>query len=144
VEIHLELPVAASPERVFAIYADPDRVPEWRPSIREVAEVTGPMSEVGTRFTTRYRGRAPDSQGTVVASDPPRLHALAGGGTVSYETRLELAPEGTGSRLRFDLSVRLPGGPVGRLAGELLLRRRIERETTLDLTRLKELAEARP
>ena len=134
--------VEATPDRVFAMYTDPARVPEWRPTIREIADVTGPMGEAGTRFTTRYRGRMPDGHGTVVASDPPRAHAIAGQGAVRYEARLTLAPEASGSRLRFDLAVRLPGGPVGRLAGALLLRRRVELATTEEFTRLKALAEA--
>ncbi len=134
--------VEAAPERIFAIYADPARVPEWRPAIREIAQVTGGMDEPGTRFTTRYRGRMPDGHGTVAASDPPRTHVITGQGAVRYEARLTLTREDSGTRLRFDLSVGLPGGPVGRLAGALLLRRRVELQTTEEFTRLKALAEA--
>ncbi len=139
-EIVIERTVAAVPERVFDLYTDPDRVPEWRPAIAEIADRTGPMQAVGTTFTTRYRGRTPDSRGTVTASERPVRHVLEGAGAVRYVARLALAPHAEGTLLRFALTVRLPGGPLGRLARRLVVRRKVERDVAQELDRLARLA----
>ena len=140
-QIQVERTIDAPPERVFSILVDPDRVPEWRPSIERIAERSGPIDRPGTTFVTRYRGRTPDSHGTVLESEPPRLHVLAGHGAVEYNARVALEPEGAGTRLRFDLTVRIPGGPLGRLAERAFLARKVERDSGAEFDRLKELAE---
>ena len=135
-----DVTISAAPDRVFDLYTDADRVPEWRPSIAEIADRSGSMQQVGTTFRTRYRGRSPDGHGKVIESVRPHRHVLAGAGAVDYEARLTLEPVAEGTRLHFDLLIRIPGGPLGRVLERVWLRRKVEREVSGEFARLSKLA----
>ncbi len=137
----VDLTIRAPIERVFSIVADPSLLPRWRPAVAEVAEVSGPMDRVGTTFVTRYRGRLPDSRGTVVACDPPRSQVLEGRGAAAYRAALTLAPHEEGTALTFELDARMPGGLLGRALERAFVGRKVARETDADFQRLKALAE---
>ena len=139
--IALDTIVAAPAERVFDLYVNPDRVPEWRPSVKDISNRSGPMDAPGSTFTTRYRNATPDSHGVVVQSKRPRNHVLAGRGIVRYEARIDLEPVGSGTRLRFHLCVVTPGGHLGCLIERVVLRRKLEEETCREFARFRQLAE---
>ena len=139
--VRLTTHIDAPPERVFALLAVPARVPEWRTSVREIANVTGPLDEAGTRFVTRLKGRMPAAPGEVARADPPRLLELrGGGGGFRYEAVARLEPVGGGTEITFENAYRLRGGPVGRIVDQIMAGR-IEREMQADFARLKALAE---
>ncbi len=140
----LTIAMDAPPERVFAIYTNPDLVPRWRPAIAAITDVSGPMERVGTTFVTRYRGRAPKSRGQVVESRPPYRHTIAGRGAVGYRADVRLAGTAEATELTFELEVHAPGGPLGRVAERLFIARKVERETQTEFARLKALVEAGP
>ena len=65
VRVEVEAAWAVTPERVFALYVDAARVPEWRRSIRAI-DADGSLAREGTTYTRRYRGLRPPSHGRVV------------------------------------------------------------------------------
>jgi uncharacterized membrane protein len=65
-------------------------------------------------------------------------------GALAYRAEVRLAEDAGATTLTFDLQVRTPGGPLGRLAERLLLAGRIERDTRDELARLKAIVEREP
>jgi uncharacterized protein YndB with AHSA1/START domain len=91
--------IDASPEKVFDIYADVNRLPEWEVGIREVKDVTGPGDRVGTTYAVRYGPFSSRSE-VVEAKRPRRLVTRTSGvfGLRGLGTS-NLTPEGRGTRL---------------------------------------------
>jgi uncharacterized protein YndB with AHSA1/START domain len=46
--------IAAPPERVFALWIDLDRMPEWVGGISRVTNVSGPVDHAGTTYTVWF------------------------------------------------------------------------------------------
>ena len=53
-EHRISIDIAAPPERVFALWMDLDRMAEWVGGVTGVTDVTGPIDEVGTRYTVQF------------------------------------------------------------------------------------------
>jgi uncharacterized protein YndB with AHSA1/START domain len=63
--------VRASRDRVFALWNDLDRAPEWIEGLTRITDVTGPFDKTGTTYTAWFgRMRSPSE---VLEADPPRL-----------------------------------------------------------------------
>jgi uncharacterized protein YndB with AHSA1/START domain len=62
--------VAAIPEHVWAVVADPERLPEWWPNVMRVEEADGKAWT--TVLTSPKGGRALRADYTLVASEHPR------------------------------------------------------------------------
>jgi uncharacterized protein YndB with AHSA1/START domain len=61
---------AASPERVFALWTDLERMKEWVGGVTKVTDVTGPVDEAGTRYIVWFgRVRSPT---VVLEAERPR------------------------------------------------------------------------
>ena len=61
--------IDAPPERVFDLYTDAQRVGEWQTGVKSV-EATGPLAQVGSKWTVRYGGPF-TVKGTVLESQRP-------------------------------------------------------------------------
>jgi uncharacterized protein YndB with AHSA1/START domain len=63
--------VDASPEQAFALWTDLDRMREWVGGVTGVRDVTGPVDQVGTRYTTLFGSMSSPTE--VVGVERPRL-----------------------------------------------------------------------
>lgn len=94
----LSVHVNAPQERVFDLWTNLERAHEWIEGLTGYADVTGPVTQVGTRYTARF-GSMPSAT-EVIAVERPRLfrtrfksRLLAG------ESSTTLEPEDGGTRL---------------------------------------------
>jgi uncharacterized protein YndB with AHSA1/START domain len=139
IRIQLTIVVERSPEDVFELLSDIERLPEWQTSAVE-AHADGPLEE-GSRVREKRRllGREVDSVLEVVAYERPRRLTLRSlGGPVSFTVDHELAAKGGGTQLTFVAEAQ-PHGAL-RLAGPVLARTAAQ-QFRQDFDRLKELLE---
>lgn len=135
----ININIAAPPERVFDIYADPHWLLEWQSGLKGV---DGAFDRPGAHFVLRFGGPF-TVRGTVLASQRPSVHRIRAremAGLVTCETTARFDPADTGTRLTFDYNYQVAGGPVGRLfdgvAGS-----EMETRGAKDAAALKDLAE---
>ena len=136
--------VAAPPDIVFDLVADPSRGPQWQTMISEMGEISGRPGGVGSSYVGYYRvaGRRLEGRFVVTAAERPTLHQAAGttrGGWARWTTMIE-AVDG-GSEVRVDLEFELPGEMIGSLFGKLT-GNRLEQELHKTYDNLRKLAEA--
>jgi uncharacterized protein YndB with AHSA1/START domain len=88
--------IAAPPEAVFDLYADPERRSEWNPSARGV-EVIGELNQPGSRYIVDTRFGKFEVH--MLRIERPRLVEIVEGvgspGEVRVTMRFKPAPEGT-------------------------------------------------
>ena len=72
--------VAAPPEIVFDLVADPARGPQWQTMISDIGEISGRPGGVGSSYVGYYRvaGRRLEGRFVVTAAERPTLHQAAG------------------------------------------------------------------
>jgi uncharacterized protein YndB with AHSA1/START domain len=136
--------VAAPPEIVFDLVADPSRGPQWQTMISDMGEISGRPGGVGSSYIGYYRvaGRRLEGRFVVTAAERPTLHQAAGttrGGWARWTTMIE--PVDGGSEVRVDLEFELPGEMIGSLFGKLT-GNRLEQELNKTYDNLRRLAEA--
>jgi len=136
--------VAAPPEIVFDLVADPARGPQWQTMISDMGEISGRPGGVGSSYIGYYRvaGRRLEGRFVVTAAERPTLHQAAGttrGGWARWTTMIE--PVDGGSEVRVDLEYELPGEMIGSLFGKLT-GYRLEQELNKTYDNLRKLAEA--
>ena len=129
--------VAARPEDVWALLADPSTRPSWMTELVEVDASPGPV-QVGDRFDGRSSILFHDFIGAsqVTEAEPGRRLAeevLIG---ARFTSRWELVPSPDGStRVRHTIDVEFPGGPFSRIE-RWVLRRRLLRMQRASLRNL--------
>jgi len=136
--------VAAPPEIVFDLIADPSRGPQWQTMISDMGEISGRPGGVGSSYIGYYRvaGRRLEGRFVVTAAERPTLHQAAGttrGGWARWTTMIE--PVDGGSEVKVDLEYELPGEMIGGLFGKLT-GNRLEQELNKTYDNLRKLAEA--
>jgi uncharacterized protein YndB with AHSA1/START domain len=118
-----DLTIDRSPDAVFALLTDTERLAEWQPTTVEVRRgAVGPLSR-GERFSEVHKamGRKLESTFEVAEYEPGRLFALhAVDGPMLLDGRWELAPDNGGTLLHFvgegpvKGPMKLVEGPLGR------------------------------
>jgi uncharacterized membrane protein len=138
---HVDAPV----ERVFEMFIDVGRWPEWMPNATEIKEITGPLDMVGTKIHTvsGFLGRTMESWEEVVEADRPRLWKIrteASGmkGTATYR----LTPVARGTDVAVEADYELSAGFLGHIADRLFLEKTMERQMRHAGENLKALIEA--
>jgi len=136
--------VAAPPEIVFDLIADPSRGPEWQTMVSGMGEISGRPGGVGSSYIGYYKvaGRRLEGRFIVTAAERPNLHQAAGttrGGWARWTTMIESVDGG--SEVRVDLEYELPGEMIGSLFGKLT-GNRLEQEFQKTYDNLRKLAEA--
>jgi uncharacterized protein YndB with AHSA1/START domain len=90
--------IAASPEAVFDLWTDLDRLHEWTGGVTRVTDVSGPSDEAGTTYTVWFgRMRSPTS--VLDAERPHRIRTRFGNSVLRGETEAVFEPEGDGTSL---------------------------------------------
>ncbi len=143
-EIRKSTDVNASPEDLFTLLADLDRLPDWSTITVATHDAPDqPLAKGNTfRQTLRIMGRQLETDWTITELDRPRHVAYEAKGPAGATLRMAQTVEasGNGSRVSFEVDYELPGGAVGGLAAPVIERRN-EREVEHSLHNLKELAE---
>jgi uncharacterized protein YndB with AHSA1/START domain len=90
--------VNAPPERVFELWIDVDRWPEWINGLTKVTDRNGPIDVKGARYTTWFgRMRSPNE---VMDVERPRfIRTRFGSWPLRGETDATFEPEGGGTRV---------------------------------------------
>lgn len=144
--IQEQIAIAAPPEAVFALLAQPERGPEWTPNLLRVertsAVAEGPGLE--TRLLANVGGRRSMGVGRCLSWDPPRSLVLESALDVGItsQTIFGLAPQGSGTMLVARVEYTLPSSGLGKLVGGLVGDTLARRDLRSALANLKRLVEA--
>ena len=125
---------------------DPQRLGDWVTIHRRVGDVP-PRLQRGSTFeqTLNLRGAALHVTWTVVDVDPPRRAVWEGQGPAHSRASIvyELRPDGeNGTVFDYTNEFKPPGGPLGAVAGRVLVGGLSHREAQRSLQRLKQLIES--
>jgi uncharacterized protein YndB with AHSA1/START domain len=143
--VRTSIDIAASPERVWELVTDLNRLDEWVSIHRDFP--TPPPAEVkeGTNFqqTLSVAGTPFAVDWTATEVDGPQRLAWHGTGPAgaTARTTYSLAAAGDGTRFDYENEFKLPAGKVGEAVSGVVAGR-AEREANDSLSRLKVLAEA--
>jgi carbon monoxide dehydrogenase subunit G len=116
----------APPQKVYEVIMDPSRLEEWvsihhrlerSPSgpLEKGSEVTQWLKLAGQKFKVRW---------TVVENDPCKRVVWEGKGPITSHARVVYGfePDGEGTKFSYTNEYDLPGGPLGRMAGNTVKR----------------------
>ena len=147
-KLEREIEINAPREAVYDVLADPDCLGEWVTIMEELEEAPEGDLVPGSHLRQRMKvaGRRFHLDWTVVEADRPSRIVWEGKGPMHTKARAvyELAANGDGKGTRFSYlnEYRLPGGPVGKVAGGAVARAS-GREADRTLERLRDLVERR-
>ena len=144
-EVRSCIEIEASPDEVWDVVMDPNRLGDWVSAHRELHwDGNGELAE-GETFaqTLRLGGAKTRIEWTIVDMDRPRSAYWRGRGPISSKAYVtyELTPEGAGTRFDYCNSFDLPGGPIGRLAARVASASKGRSEAEKSLATLKRLLE---
>jgi len=144
-QVRTEIAIDAPPERVWEIVMDPRRLADWVTIHRRVERVPARL-ERGATFeqTLNLRGAHLHVVWTVVDIDPPRRAVWEGQGPAHSRAAIvyELRDDGENRTIfEYTNEFKPPGGPLGAVAGRVLVGGLSQREAQRSLQRLKQLAE---
>lgn len=145
---HIErtIQIQASPDEVFRVLTDLDRLPDWSTITVSTHEVPDSALQVGSTFrqTLRILGRTIDCDWRVSELDTPHRVAYEATAPGGGELRMaqQVRADGAGSQIELDLDYQLRGGFAGELLDRAYMERRNEREAEHSLHNLKELLES--
>ncbi len=144
-EVCVSIDIAASPEEVWALIMDPNRLDEWVTIHRRLGDVSDvPLTDGSTMEQTLcLRGVNFKVRWHVVEWDPPRLAVMEGRGPARSRAviRDELVAVDGGTRFSYTNEFHPPGGPLGSVASRVVIGGVPQREATASLQRLKKLLE---
>jgi|SRR5829696_4118463 len=138
--------IGAPPERVWAIVMDPERLGDWVTIHRRVEGVPTRLTR-GSTFeqTLNLRGAHLHVLWTVVDLEEPRRAVWEGQGpahsraSIVYELQ---SLDERRTRFQYTNEFKPPGGPLGAVAGRVLVGGLSQREAQRSLQRLKQLVES--
>jgi len=144
-EVHASIDIAASPEQVWALVMDPERLTDWVTIHRALGdhdsgrarrgyEMEQTLCLRGVNFKVRWElvSCVEERQAEWHGRGPARSHA---------ETEYRLAALDGGTRFSYRNVFRAPLGPLGAMASRALVGGLPRREADASLHRLKALAE---
>jgi uncharacterized protein YndB with AHSA1/START domain len=92
--VHIDVP----PERVFDLWTNLDRAHEWIEGLTGHTDVTGPIDQVGTRYTARFGSMSSPTE--VLEVERPRVFRTRfGNRLLAGESRATFEPEDRGTWL---------------------------------------------
>ena len=142
-----EIEIAAPAARVWELLEDVRRLPEFSPNTEAVTGAPERLRAVGETYTQvgTLLGRRMESRWRVVALTPGQRLSSEGspGLGVRYTITQIVEPlDEHRTRLRVELAYRLPGGPLGRVAGRAGVEALAARNVEAVLAGLKRALEA--
>jgi carbon monoxide dehydrogenase subunit G len=144
-KVEKAIDIAASPEDVYAVVMDPDRLGDWVLIHERLVDGPGRELERGDELEQQLKvaGQRFRVRWTVTRADRPRQVEWEGVGPMRTKARVAygLEPSGGGTRFSYLNEYELPGGAAGRLAGRAISAA-AGRESQRTLDRLKGLLES--
>ena len=143
--IERAIEIDASPEQVFELLTDLDRLQEWATIAGDTENPPAkPLSQGATwKHKVKVAGMELEGDWRVVAIERPQLveyeATRSGGGWLKM--RQEVAPSPQGSRVELQVDYELPLGALGQAVDKLVVERRNEREAEESLQNLKSILE---
>jgi uncharacterized protein YndB with AHSA1/START domain len=142
-----EIEIAASPDRVYDVLADPSCLGDWVTIQEELEEAPTGDLRAGHKLRQRMKvaGQRFRLHWTVVEAERPSRIVWEGNGPMGTHAKAvyELSANGDGAtRFSYLNEYELPGGIAGRIAGRAV-QAASGREADKTLKRLKALVEAR-
>ena len=95
-EHRFSIDIAASPERVFALWMDLDRMTEWVGGVTRVTDVSGPIDVAGTRYIVHFGPMKSPTE--ILEVDRPHHVRTRFGNLIlkgESDARFEPTPDGT-------------------------------------------------
>jgi hypothetical protein len=134
--------INASPQKTMAILSDASRWPDWYPGMTEI-DIAAPFPEKGGKvvFKVRSAGLSMPITETVLDYQPDALQLLEMDGMMTGRARWELTPEGDRTRLTTTFNYALRGGPLGKIADALMVKRMNGKSLETALDNFKALVE---
>ena len=137
--------VSCPPERVFAVLADVERLPEFSAMTVDIRNGPGRPVRAGDRFdqVVKVLGKELESEWRVTEVDEPALLRFEGTATGGARAALteRLTPEGSGTRVELDVDYDLPLGILGDAVDAVFLHSKNEEQADEILSKLKALCE---
>jgi uncharacterized protein YndB with AHSA1/START domain len=90
--------IAASPERVFDLWTDLDRMAEWVGGVTHVSDVSGPVDRAGTTYVVWF-GRMASRTQVLEAERPKRIRTRFGNRILRGTSEATFEPSGAGTQL---------------------------------------------
>jgi uncharacterized protein YndB with AHSA1/START domain len=90
--------IAASPERVFDLWIDLDRMSEWVGGVTRVSDVSGPVDRAGTTYIVWF-GRMASRTQVLEAERPRRIRTRYGNRILRGTSEATFEPAGAGTQL---------------------------------------------
>jgi uncharacterized protein YndB with AHSA1/START domain len=145
--VRCAIEIAAPPSRVWEVVMDPRRLADWVTIHRRLGAVPARL-ERGSSFeqTLNLRGAHVHVTWQVIEVDAPRRAVWEGRGPAHSRASIVYELEDLGNErteFRYMNEFKPPGGPLGAMAGRVLVGGLSQREAQRSLQRLKEIAEAR-
>lgn len=138
--------VACPPDRVYAILAEVERLPEFSDMTVAVRNGPGRPIRVGDTFeqVVRVLGKELESDWRVVELDAPSLLRFEGEAPGGARATLieRLTPEGDGTRVELEVDYDLPLGILGQAVDAVYLHSKNESQAEEILDKLKSLCES--
>jgi uncharacterized protein YndB with AHSA1/START domain len=135
--------IAATPEQVFDLWTNLDRMGEWVGGVTKVTDVTGPIDRVGTRYRVWF-GRMSSPTEVVAAERPKHFRTRFGNRILRGESEATFQPDGDGTLLTQRM---LPRGLISRISARIFATGSYRGSFRGELAEFKRLAEqdaARP
>jgi uncharacterized protein YndB with AHSA1/START domain len=137
-----EVTIGSPPHEVFAFVADGENDGKWRSGVLDVERVSGDAPGLGARYRQGVKGpmgRRVAADYEVTEFEPDRSLAFkVSQGPVRPEGRYTVEPNGSGTKLTFELACELTGIKKLLMSGPVQKSMDSEME---NLTKLKELLE---
>lgn len=145
--IERQTEIDRSPEEVFDVLTDLDRLPDWATMVLENHGTPEKPLRAGQTFgqTIRIVGRNLTTEWEVTECDAGRRvsYQATGPGGSRLEMKQRVEPRGQGSLVELEIDYDLPGGALGDAVDRIYVERRNEREIEHSLKNLKDLLESR-
>ncbi len=138
--IHIE----ATPEQVFDLVTNPERLREWQVPAAEVKDITGAPGTVGLGWTTAstFAGRKMENHMSVTAVERPRSFEVKGTGSGTGTMRGRFEPAAGGTDVTIESEYEMPLGFIGDAANKLFFEKSFAESWDKSLAKLKALVEA--
>ena len=138
--IHVE----ATPEQVFDLVSNPERLREWQVPAAEVKDITGTPGTVGLGWTTAstFAGRKMETPMNITAFERPRLLEMKSTGSMAGTVRGRLEPAAGGTDVAIECDYEMPLGFVGDAANKLFFEKSVGDSWDKSLEKFKSIVEA--
>jgi uncharacterized protein YndB with AHSA1/START domain len=104
-EYRFSIAIDASPDRVFALWMDLDRMREWVGGVSQVTDLSGPVDRPGTRYTVWF-GRMRSPTEILGVTRPRHVRTRFGNLLLKGESDVTFEPEAGGTRLKQEFRTR--------------------------------------